>query len=158
MIPFYTVTSYRYWENAISAYTGNDPLELWFDYICWYEQNVALDTDNKMEAILGKCLSIYEYSENFNQDLRLVKLWLKYVSISLTLYELRVGCSPENTSEYFASSIKTQSQIKIFWIFFTNFISRCLFQYFRIVLVTGKLLYLCVGVKVQNLLYFCLLR
>lgn len=75
-----TVPSYRYWENAISAYTGNDPLELWFDYICWYEQNVALDTDNKMEAILGKCLSIYEYSENFNQDLRLVKLWLKYVS------------------------------------------------------------------------------
>lgn len=67
------------WENAIDAYIGEDPLELWFNYICWYEHNAALDTENCFEAILGKCLSMYEYKENFKQDTRMVQLWMKYV-------------------------------------------------------------------------------
>lgn len=71
----------RAWENAIAAYTGDDPLELWYNYICWYEQNVTLDTENAFEAILGKCLSMYEYKDNFKQDTRMVKLWMKYVSL-----------------------------------------------------------------------------
>lgn len=53
---------------------------MWFNYICWYEQNMALDPNNDYEAVLGKCLSMYEYNENFKQDIRMVKLWMKYVS------------------------------------------------------------------------------
>lgn len=70
---------HRAWETAIDAYIGEDPLELWFNFICWYEHNVALDTENSFEAILGKCLSMYEYKENFKQDTRMVQLWMKYV-------------------------------------------------------------------------------
>lgn len=68
------------WEDAIASYVGDDPLELWYNYIYWYEQNVQLDTENAFEAILGKCLSMYEYEEVFKQDQRMVKLWMKYVS------------------------------------------------------------------------------
>lgn len=78
--PIFNWDYFRYWENAIASYNGTDPLQMWYEYIGWYEQNAALDTENQLEAILGKCLSMYEYSDHFKQDQRMVKLWMKYVS------------------------------------------------------------------------------
>lgn len=74
------VNGSRKWESAISNYQGADPLELWYDYICWYEQNIHLDHERSFERILGKCLSIYESQQHYKQDTRFVKLWMKYVS------------------------------------------------------------------------------
>lgn len=62
-------------------YIGPDPLEMWFKFICWYEQNSQYDTQGLFETALGKCLSTYECDERYNQDNRMVKLWMKYVSI-----------------------------------------------------------------------------
>lgn len=59
---------------------GPDPLELWHNYLYWYERNISFDNENQFETILGKCLSIYEYDERYKQDVRMVKLWIKYVS------------------------------------------------------------------------------
>lgn len=59
---------------------GTDPLDMWFNFIYWYEQNAQYDTANLFESALGKCLSTYECDARYNQDVRLVKLWMKYVS------------------------------------------------------------------------------
>lgn len=71
---------FRKWENAISNYKGPDPLDLWYNFICWYEQNSTLDKERLFETALGKCLSIYECQQHYNQDTRMVKLWMKYVN------------------------------------------------------------------------------
>lgn len=72
---------FRKWENAIVNYNGPDPLDLWFNFICWYEQNSHHDPENLFETALGKCLSTYECEQHYNQDTRMVKLWMKYVSL-----------------------------------------------------------------------------
>lgn len=73
---------FRKWENAISNYQGPDPLELWYEFICWYEQNIQLDQERLFETVLGKCLSIYEGQQHYKQDTRMVKLWMKYVNFT----------------------------------------------------------------------------
>lgn len=81
-------SNYRKWENAIVNYIGSDPLELWFNFIYWYEQNQQYDTENLFETSLGKCLSTYETEERYKQDQRMVKLWMKYVSFYFNLLKL----------------------------------------------------------------------
>lgn len=78
---YFILQIYRKWENTISNYQGPDTLELWYQYICWYEQNIQQDQERLFETILGKCLSIYESQQHYKQDTRLVKLWMKYVSL-----------------------------------------------------------------------------
>lgn len=81
---YFILQIYRKWENTISNYQGPDTLELWYQYICWYEQNIQQDQERLFETILGKCLSIYESQQHYKQDTRLVKLWMKYVSLRWT--------------------------------------------------------------------------
>lgn len=70
------------WELAINSYQGNDPLDLWFRYICWLESNVHTTQalESKFRKAVEQCLSTYDKFENYKQDLRMVKLWIKYVS------------------------------------------------------------------------------
>lgn len=79
------------WENAIAAYNGPDPLELWYNYICWYDYNIQVDPENKFRESLEKCLTIFEHSEDYKQDIRVVKLWVKYIDLQpnpLNLYQI----------------------------------------------------------------------
>lgn len=72
---------FRQWEHAINCYNGQDPLDLWFRYICWLESNVnscsALEA--KFRKSVEQVLSTYDKFDNYKQDLRMVKLWIKYV-------------------------------------------------------------------------------
>lgn len=80
---------FRSWENAIHLYKGPDPLEYWFHYVNWYEQNYCYDATNKMPDLLQKILSQFNNINAYKQDHRMVKVWLKYVSIaglSLSIY------------------------------------------------------------------------
>ncbi|KAG4074414.1 hypothetical protein HA402_000393 [Bradysia odoriphaga] len=86
------------WEQAIESYEGNVPLDLWFNYVCWYEQKMSLDTENKYQWALSKCLATFESNENYKQDIRMVKLWMKYINLQPNplnmyqrLYERGVG-------------------------------------------------------------------
>lgn len=72
---------YSRWENAINCYRGPDPLSLWWNYICWLEQNTHIDTENQFRKSLEHCLSIYEHYDGYKQDVRLVKLWIKYIDM-----------------------------------------------------------------------------
>lgn len=70
------------WEQAIDSYQEADPLDLWFRYICWLESNVNVNKalEAKFRKAVEQCLSTYDKFENYKQDLRMVKLWIKYVS------------------------------------------------------------------------------
>ncbi|XP_075153959.1 bub1 kinase [Haematobia irritans] len=69
------------WENAISLYQGPDPLDHWWNYICWYENHGHGDPDNKFRETLERCLTLFEHSDYYKQDLRMVRLWLKYIDM-----------------------------------------------------------------------------
>ncbi|XP_061388743.1 putative mediator of RNA polymerase II transcription subunit 26 [Musca vetustissima] len=69
------------WENAIALYQGPDPLDHWWNYICWYENHGHGDPDNKFRETLERCLTLYEHSDYYKQDLRMVRLWLKYIDM-----------------------------------------------------------------------------
>lgn len=69
------------WEHAISLYQGPDPLDHWYNYICWYENHARSDPEHKFRETLERCLTIYEHNEYYGQDVRLVRLWLKYIAM-----------------------------------------------------------------------------
>lgn len=71
------------WELAINSYNGQDPLDLWFRYICWLESNYNSNSalEAKFRKSVEQCLSTYDKYDNYKQDIRMVKLWIKYVSV-----------------------------------------------------------------------------
>lgn len=68
-------------ESNIKAYTGDDPLELWYEYILWLEQSYP--KDSAMDDVLVKCLIKFENEDKYKQDHRMIKLYIKYVSINI---------------------------------------------------------------------------
>lgn len=72
------------WEHAINSQTTDspDPLELHFRYICWLEshQKTHQGIDERFRKAVEACLTIFDKHDNYKQDLRFVKLWIKYVS------------------------------------------------------------------------------
>ncbi|CAD6998797.1 unnamed protein product [Ceratitis capitata] len=86
------------WENAISMYQGPDPLDHWYNYICWYENHLRGDPENKFRETLERCLALFEHSDFYKQDIRMVRLWLKYIEMQThplhfyqVLYQRGVG-------------------------------------------------------------------
>lgn len=69
------------WEHAISLYQGPDPLDHWYNYICWYENHAQSDPELKYRETLERCLTVYEHNDYYRQDVRLVRLWLKYIAM-----------------------------------------------------------------------------
>lgn len=68
-------------EKAIHEYEGDDPLELWFNYIQWIEQSYPSGgKENGLFEVLQQCLGKFECDEKYFQDRRMIKLWIKYVS------------------------------------------------------------------------------
>lgn len=69
-------------EAAIRHYQGPDPLDPWFNYIQWVEQCYPKHGhEGHMDKLIKDCLLLFEKEERYYQDRRLVKLWIKYVSI-----------------------------------------------------------------------------
>lgn len=68
-------------EKEIHNYTGDDPLVTWYKYIEWIEQSFPSGgKESGLQEVLGKCLSKFESDERYNQDRRMIKLYIKYVS------------------------------------------------------------------------------
>lgn len=82
----------KQWEQQIQNYVGEDPLSVWFGYIVWLEANSFPSCKDqqtnvqKLEEILFKCLNKFEKDIRYQQDCRLVKLCIKYVSIYYCFY------------------------------------------------------------------------
>lgn len=76
----------REFEKAIESYVGDDPLEPWYNYIVWVEQVCPKSgKESALHEMLSKCLAQFERDERYFQDRRMVKLYIKYVSIFLSI-------------------------------------------------------------------------
>nr|CAD7456386.1 unnamed protein product [Timema tahoe] len=78
------------YEVLIRSYEGGDPLQLWGEYVSWVEQSFPQGNgrDSKYPQILEKCLTLFKDDANYKQDLRYVKLWLKYIELQANPQEV----------------------------------------------------------------------
>lgn len=73
----------RGYEEAIHTYDGPDPLAPWYEYVLWVEQSYPKSgKQSALDEVIQKCLLKFEKDARYNQDPRLVKLYIKYVSMS----------------------------------------------------------------------------
>lgn len=72
----------KQWEEKVRSYSGEDPLDPWYSYICWIEQSYpAGGTGSGLQAALYQCLTKFEKDERYRQDRRFIKLFIKFVSL-----------------------------------------------------------------------------
>ncbi|XP_037039331.1 uncharacterized protein LOC119076591 isoform X2 [Bradysia coprophila] len=70
----------KQFELAIANYSGEDPLELWFDYIGWVEQSYPKSGKAAaLDDLLKKSLSKFEKDSRYAQDSRFIRLFIKYI-------------------------------------------------------------------------------
>lgn len=88
----------QHYVRAIENYTGSDPLKLWYEYICWMDEVFAgpVDDQDIFENVLQSCLATFESDVNYKQDRRLVKIFIKFVSINILI------SNDENYCEHFS--------------------------------------------------------
>lgn len=76
----------KQFESAIQNYVGDDPLELWYEYIQWVEQSYPRSgKETALTELLSKCLNQFENDERYNQDRRMIKLYIRYVSFFIII-------------------------------------------------------------------------
>lgn len=96
--------------KAIEKYMGSDPLALWYEYLLWIEEHFMIDFKQEtiFDLILSACLSTFEQDERYKQDRRLIKLFIKFVSQSNTIF----GVQPKFICNHLLSrSISKMSKI-----------------------------------------------
>lgn len=70
-------------ELRIENYEGDDPLQPWYEYICWIEQtDISNGKPSGGNEVLLRCIEKFETEERYHQDHRFIKLCMKYVSPS----------------------------------------------------------------------------
>lgn len=76
----------KQFEQEISQYVGDDPLDLWFDYVTWVEQSYPKSgKESALDDLLKTCLSKFERDDRYKQDVRYIRLFIKYVSLDAVL-------------------------------------------------------------------------
>lgn len=84
----------REFERRIAEYCGDDPLELWYDYILWIEQCYPKSgKQSAFDDVLVKCITTLENDEKYHQDRRMVKIYIKFVSTILLIRHLLFNIS-----------------------------------------------------------------
>ncbi|XP_055548233.1 uncharacterized protein LOC129731895 isoform X2 [Wyeomyia smithii] len=79
----------RFFEEKIEKYSGSDPLQPWYEYICWIEQTFVTKTNHaSLNNILLHCIAKFEKVERYQQDRRFVKLCIKYIDTQSSPQEL----------------------------------------------------------------------
>lgn len=84
----------EWYEMQIRTYEGSDPLELWCEYISWVEQSFPKHgPEGNLSVLLTKCFQAFKDEERYKNDIRFVRLWIKYVEMQndgkrVELYQL----------------------------------------------------------------------
>eukprot|EP01080_Neovahlkampfia_damariscottae_P012466 gene12466-6216_t len=87
------------WEEKIENYEGEDPLNLWLEYIRWIEDNYpSLGEQSDIIPVIERCTREFIENEKYKNDSMYLNLWLKYadlcsdpVDIYPYLYQHQVG-------------------------------------------------------------------
>ncbi|XP_063700923.1 probable inactive serine/threonine-protein kinase bub1 [Culicoides brevitarsis] len=67
-------------ETRIQNYVGSDPLEAWYDYISWIEQTYPKSgKESHLDKVLTQCITTFENAEQYLQDRRMIKLYIKFI-------------------------------------------------------------------------------
>ncbi|XP_055707176.1 uncharacterized protein LOC129804111 isoform X2 [Phlebotomus papatasi] len=75
-------------ERRIAEYCGDDPLELWYDYILWIEQCYPKSgKQSAFDDVLVKCITTLENDERYHQDRRMVKIYIKFIDSQQSPHE-----------------------------------------------------------------------
>lgn len=74
--------------NEIEKYSDDDRLAPWYSYLLWMEENFIIDfkKETVFDQILAACLCQFENDERYKQDRRLIKLFIKFVSIEKAFF------------------------------------------------------------------------
>lgn len=72
-------------EEKLRTYTGDDPMEVWYEYVLWVEQNYPKGgKEGKLNKLIEKCVMAMYSSANLREkyvnDQRFLDIWIKYVS------------------------------------------------------------------------------
>ncbi|KAK7081360.1 Budding uninhibited by benzimidazoles 1 beta b, partial [Halocaridina rubra] len=73
-------------EEELRTYTGDDPLDVWYRYVLWVEQNYPKGgKDGNVMKLIQKCVtSIHtnaSTNEKYKNDDRFLTLWVKYANL-----------------------------------------------------------------------------
>ncbi|XP_046387162.1 mitotic checkpoint serine/threonine-protein kinase BUB1-like [Ischnura elegans] len=74
-------------ELALRKYKGDDPLEVWYNYINWVIQAYPSNEVADLTTLIHKCLAKFKDDERYHQDVRYVKLWIKCVEMQRDPFE-----------------------------------------------------------------------
>lgn len=81
-IPSLAISEY---EDQLKTYDGEDPLELWLEYISWIEQAFpSSGKSSELQAVLERCLQLFEHDARYKQDRRMIRTYIKFVSCHST--------------------------------------------------------------------------
>lgn len=84
-------------EEKLRTYSGDDPLEVWYEYVLWVEQNYPKGgKEGKLTKLIEKCLmamySSADLREKYVNDQRFLDIWIKYVSEMKCSFVLLIEC------------------------------------------------------------------
>ncbi|KAL7647716.1 UNVERIFIED_CONTAM: hypothetical protein RMT77_001325 [Armadillidium vulgare] len=111
-------------EKEIRAYTGDDPLSVWYRYVLWVEQNYPTGgVQGNLFKLIESCFkTLYhngEFDEKYINDERLLKLWVKYATLSpcpleiyQTLYAKNIFTELAKFYEIWAWELEQRGNVK----------------------------------------------
>lgn len=77
------------YEKELRTYNGDDPLDIWYRYVVWVEQNYPKGgKDGNIKVLIEKCVEAIQSSEKYLNDPRYLEIWIKYASISSVSLEI----------------------------------------------------------------------
>lgn len=66
----------------IRTYSGDDPLDVWDNYIIWTEQNFPKGgSESNLSVLLEGCVAQFKEDARYKNDPRFLNIWLKMVNI-----------------------------------------------------------------------------
>eukprot|EP00092_Neocalanus_flemingeri_P017494 GFUD01018923.1.p1 GENE.GFUD01018923.1~~GFUD01018923.1.p1 ORF type:complete len:1477 (+),score=489.36 GFUD01018923.1:88-4518(+) len=70
-------------ETELRSYSGPDPLDPWYRYIAWVEQEYPKGgKEGNVHVLIEKCIKKFKDDQTVRNDGRFLEIWLKYAAIS----------------------------------------------------------------------------
>jgi len=70
-------------ETELRSYSGPDPLDPWYRYIAWVEQEYPKGgKEGNVHVLIEKCIKKFKDETSVRNDARFLEIWLKYAAIS----------------------------------------------------------------------------
>eukprot|EP00090_Calanus_glacialis_P045458 TRINITY_DN8444_c0_g1_i3.p1 TRINITY_DN8444_c0_g1~~TRINITY_DN8444_c0_g1_i3.p1 ORF type:complete len:1504 (-),score=632.87 TRINITY_DN8444_c0_g1_i3:217-4728(-) len=70
-------------ETELRSYNGPDPLDPWYRYIAWVEQEYPKGgKEGNVHELIQKCIKKFKDEKSVQNDARFLDIWLKYAAIS----------------------------------------------------------------------------